>query len=80
MSGSNFTASGNFAAASPFPTELSGTQVLFNGVAAGLFGVTPDTIIGFVPWNVTEGPVDLILGHEDDTSPAFTLWVGPDPN
>jgi hypothetical protein len=38
----------------PLPTDLGGTQVYFNGIAAPLMMVSPDKVVAQVPWEIAD--------------------------
>ena len=71
----------------PFPTELNQTQVLFNGIPVGLASVAPNTIRGFVPWNVVGDEVVIRVINQGrssisrreqlrDSAPLISTWPG----
>jgi uncharacterized protein (TIGR03437 family) len=73
--GSELASSQINAQALPLPTTLGDTSVLFNGVAAPLFFVSPGQINAQVPWNLTgsEVAVRIRRGFLEIPSQSFQI-------
>jgi uncharacterized protein (TIGR03437 family) len=72
LTGTNLSKS-TASASGPFPEKMGQTQVLVNGVAAGLMAVTPTEVSGFIPWNVTGNTAIVRVLHGATSSPALSV-------
>lgn len=81
--GNNFSSATVTADSLPLPTQLpgTGTQVLFGGVPAPLFYVSPTQINAQVPFDLPEsGFVDVVVRNEGSGSPPLqATLVAQDP-
>ena len=67
-------------AASPgLPTDIGGTEVLFNGQPIPLFFVTPEQIDFQVPSDQPGGQVTVVVKQGDKQSAAFTIDISDTP-
>jgi len=79
--GTNLASQMTVASAMPLPTTLDiVTSVTFNGVAAGLYFVSPDQINAEVPWNVlptgtTSGTASVVVTTTSGASAAQTVPI-----
>lgn len=76
--GNNFSSITGSADGIPIPIQLpgTGTQVLFGGIAAPLFFVSPTRIDAQVPFELRESSsVDLVVRNENGTSAPLKVIV-----
>ena len=76
--GNNFSSATASADRLPLPTQLPGTatQVLFGGVAAPLFYVSPTQINAQVPFELPDTPsVDVVVRNESGDSAALKVTL-----
>jgi uncharacterized protein (TIGR03437 family) len=58
-----------------YPTQLAGTSVEFNGVAAPLLYASSTQVAAVVPFNVTGPIVQAVVNYQDQTSVPLTMQV-----
>jgi uncharacterized protein (TIGR03437 family) len=61
------------------PTDIDGTEVLFNGKAIPLFFVTPQQIDFQVPTDQPAGEVTIVVKQGSKQSAAFTIIISATP-
>ena len=78
--GNNFSSTTASANGLPLPTQLpgTGTQVLFGGIAAPLFFVSPTQINAQVPFELPDGSsVDVVVRNENGASAPLQVTLLP---
>jgi uncharacterized protein (TIGR03437 family) len=60
----------------PFPTNLSGVQVMINGIAAPIYLVSPDQIDVVVPYDTTQAVAQIQVINNGTNSNMVTSFVG----
>jgi uncharacterized protein (TIGR03437 family) len=71
---------GDFALALPyggsFPTELSGTRVLINNIAAPVFYASAGSVSAIVPYSVVpQKQADVVVEYQGQRSPPVSIFV-----
>ena len=76
--GNNFAAATGSAASFPLPTNINGTQVTINGIAAPLFFVSAGQINAQIPWELDgQAQVSLTVTAGGQTSAAVLVNLSP---
>ena len=60
-----------------YPTQLSGTSVQFNGVAAPMLYTSATQVAAVVPWGVTGPSAQVIVTYQGQASVPATIQVFP---
>jgi uncharacterized protein (TIGR03437 family) len=60
-----------------FGTQLSGTTVSFNGVAAPIYYASATQVNAIVPYSISGGAVNVTVAYQGQTSSAFSVDVAP---
>jgi virginiamycin B lyase len=58
-------------------TQLAGTQVLFNGIAAPIIYTSDTQVSAIVPYSTSVGTANVQVTYQGHTSSAFTVQIAP---
>jgi uncharacterized protein (TIGR03437 family) len=61
----------------PFGTELAGTVVSFNGIAAPILYASATQVAAIVPYAISGTTAQVTIAYQGETSTAFTIPVAP---